>query len=158
MRECRKIECENLLAANKDTGSWREEPKLSFEADQKRPCFASGLEVKFSEKYGNHITTNRDLEIGQTVIVERAFIHVDTAKHHCDNCYRRKANLIPCERCVTTMFCSEECRIAANEKFHGVLCQIEMLCEFATQRLVLRSLITAIKMFPSFEALMDAVE
>lgn len=54
--------------------SWPEaEPELSFPADANIPCFAEGLEVKHSKRYGKHIITTKDFEIGQTVIVEEAY-------------------------------------------------------------------------------------
>lgn len=158
--EKRKTECLRLLAIHGDVNAQRAEPKLSFEADPKIPCFANCLEVKFSEKFGNHVTTNRNLQIGQTVIVERAFVFEATDKFylHCENCLRRDTNLIPCENCVIAMFCSEECRHAANEKFHNVLCEIQGLFEEPHQQLLLQSIIIAIRTFSTVEALMVAVE
>lgn len=157
----RQIECETLLAANGDAYLERSEPKLSFEADPKIPCFAKGLEVKFSEKYGKYITTNCDLEIGQTIIVERAFVFeaTDTFYLHCEYCLKRTTNLIPCENCVIAMFCSENCRVAANAKFHDVLCDIQTFCEKSPQQiLLLQSMIIAIRTFSTVAALMAAVE
>lgn len=163
--ERRKVACMRLRTAknNNDNGdeeSQRELPKLSYKADEQIPCFANGLKINFSDKYGNHITTNRDLEIGQTVIVERAFIFeaTDTFYSHCENCLKRTTNLIPCNKCVIATFCSEECRAAANEKYHDVLCVIENICEFPIQQLLMQSIIIAIKEFSTCEALMAAVE
>lgn len=156
--ESRKVECVNLLTANGEGDFQREEPILSFKADPNIPCFANCLEENFSEKYGNHIKTKCALEISQTIIIERAFSYSDAGHHFCEYCYKKKANLIPCERCVTTMFCSEECRNVANEKFHDVLCEIEIILDFEVQNVLIKSIIAAIKMFPSVEALMDTVE
>lgn len=157
--ETRRIECEELLTANGDAGLQREEPKLSFEADQKIPCFAEGLEMKFSEDHRNHITTNRDFDIGQTVIVERAlFFGSLSVCECCENCLKRNVNLIPCENCNIAMFCSEECRDAANERFHDALCNTENSCGKPMQQLLLQSLIIAIKTFSTAAALMNAVE
>lgn len=154
--ERRKIEC----AANGNVDLQRSEPKLSIETDSKIPCFVKGLEVKNSKKYGNHIMTNRDLEIGQTVIVERALCYIDTESHTCANCYKRKANLFPCKTCTHTnsIFCSESCHTTANEKFHNVFCKIELLFKLVNQNLLLKSIIVAIKTFSTVEALMIAVE
>lgn len=154
---CRQIECENQLATIGKQNLQPVEPKLSFKADHKIPCFASGLEISYSQKYGKHITTKRDLNVGQTVIVERAFVYCES-DHFCGHCYKQKANLIPCERCVTTMFCSEDCRNAANEQFHGVLCDLEILLDFESQNLLIKSIIAAIKIFSTVGALMAAIE
>lgn len=159
--ERRRIECEKQLAANGDVNSQRTEPILSFKADGKIPCFANGLELKFSEKYGNHITTKRDLDIGQTVIIEKAFVFeaTDTFYLHCENCLKRTTNLIPCNGCVIAMFCSDECRETANDKFHDVLCDIQHQCEKSPQQvLLLQSIIIAIRTFSTADALMAAIE
>lgn len=153
----RHIECENQLATIGNQNLQSVEPKLSFKADQKIPCFASGLEVNYSQKYGKHIRTTRDLDIGQTVIVEWAFVYCKLDEF-CDHCYKQKANLIPCERCVTTMFCSKECRNAAKEQFHGALCEVGVLLEFESQHLLMKSIMVAIKTFSTVEALMAAIE
>lgn len=87
-------------------------PKFSFPADAKIPCFAQGLEVKHSKKYGSHIITTRDLKTGQTVIVEEAYCIASENAHNysqCANCFERKANLIPCKNCAAIMFCSQKC-------------------------------------------------
>lgn len=156
--ERRRIECENLLAANTGVELQREKPKLSFEADHKIPCFASGLEVNYSKKYGNHIMTNRDLNIGQTVIVERAIVYQNSAiEYECQNCLKWATNPIPCDKCMPALFCSEECRVAGKVGFHSVVCGIDMICNGKIIYL-LRSIFVAIKTFSTVEALIDAVE
>lgn len=156
--EHRKVECEKLLATDTDVDSQRSEPKLSFEADLKIPCFANGLEVKNSPKYGNHITTNRNLEIGQTVIVERAFLFDTEFDMYCQNCQKCTPHLIPCKKCVSSLFCSEECRIAADEKFHDIFCDLGIICDIKCYKFVLKSIILAIRTFSTIETLMEAVE
>lgn len=158
--ERRRIECENQLAANGDVDLQQEEPKLSFEPDQKIPCFASGLKVEVSDKYGSCIITQRNLDIGQTVIAERTMFSA-ASKDNCDfceNCFKRKANLMPCKKCVIAMFCSEECRKVANEKFHDVLCMAENFCGEPMQQMLLQSIVIAVKTFSTVSALMAAVE
>lgn len=159
--ENRKIECEKLLAADGDDSAKQLEPTLSFDADEKMPCFAKGLDVKFSENYGNHIVTNRALEIGQTVIVERAFVFkaTDTFYLHCENCFSRTTNLILCENCVNAVFCSQKCCRAANEKYHDVLCDLLFLCNGEPmQVLLLQSIVVAVRTFSTLAALMAAIE
>lgn len=155
----RKIECENRLAANGGVGTLRDDPKLSFEADQKIPCFANGLEVSHSEKFGNYIKTKRDLEIGQTIIVERAFAYENPdSEFYCEKCYKRANNLIPCQKCRLVLFCSESCRQSAKESYHGAVCEIGVMCSGEGSYLIMKSIIIAIKTFATVEALMEAVE
>lgn len=104
--------------------------------------------------------TNRDLDIGQTVIAERSIFFGALTKNSefCENCLKRTANMIPCKNCVIAMFCSEECRIVANERFHDVLCNTENSCGDPIQQMLLQSIIIAIKTFSTVAALMAAVE
>lgn len=137
----------------------RDDPKLSFEADQKLPCFANGLEVSHSEKYGNYITTKRDLGIGQTIIVERAFAYeIPNHELFCDNCSKQSKNLIPCQNCRVVLFCSEACQESAKANYHGAVCDIGMTCSGEGSDLILRSIFVAIKTFATVEALMEAIE
>lgn len=140
-----------------------DEPKLSFPVDAKIPCFAQGLEVKNSKKFGKHIVTNRKLEIGQTVIVEEAFcIRAENSQNRsqCANCFKRKANLIPCKKCSSIMFCSQNCYDVGYERFHAFECEKQGVHDHweAARRIVMQTVIEAIKMFPSVKELMDVIE
>lgn len=137
-------------------------PELSFAADAEIPCFAQGLEVKYSKKYGKHIVTNRKLEIGETVIIEEAFCMVsdyDQDHMQCANCFERMANLIPCANCTTVMFCSQNCYKVGHELFHSMECRrLPVLALYGTvPLLVMRTIIRAIKLFPNIEELIDVI-
>lgn len=152
----RETECSRLLAANGNGELEPTEPRLSFEADQKISCFVNGLEVKYSKKYGKHIVTNRTLDIGQTVIIEQAFIQNVAAAWACWNCCKRKANLIPSEKSITVMYCSKECRDA--DTLEDVLNSSTPTCGRECQILLIKSIWIAIKAFSTVTALMAAVD
>lgn len=150
-------------AADDEAQPLVEEPMLSFPSSAKVPCFAQGLEMKQSDEFGKHIVTTRNLEIGQTVIVEEALSITPTNNEnysHCANCFAREGNLIPCKKCSAVMFCSPNCHDIGNEKFHAHECRkpgVDTEWE-APRRLVLQMVIRAIETFPTMKELMDTVE
>lgn len=161
--ETLKNDCLKLLSTEGRKKSALAQPKLSFPADAKVPCFAEGLEVRQSKKYGKHIVTTRALEIGQTVIIEEAYcIRADNSQNYsqCANCFERKANLIPCKNCAAVMFCSQNCYDVGHKKFHAIECRkrgVHTNWE-AARRIVLQTVISAIKSFPNIKNMMEVVE
>lgn len=155
-----KHECKEILrCVDRKESTVLDEPKFSFPVDEKNPCFARGLEVKQSKEFGKHIVTNRNLEIGQTVIIEEAFCMTpedDECYSQCANCFARVANLIPCKNCTAAMFCSQKCQDIG----HAIECGNPGICSQLkpVERLVLKTVIKAIEMFPNVKQLMDVVE
>lgn len=47
--------------------------KLSYPSNEKLPFVADCIQVKISKKYGRHVITNRDLKVGDIVVVEDPF-------------------------------------------------------------------------------------
>lgn len=138
-------------------------PKLSFPADTEIPCFAQGLEMMYSKKFGKHVVTNRKLEIGQTVFIEEAFcIRSENQQNYaqCANCFASGGNLIPCKNCAAVLFCSQSCYDIGHEKFHARECGqrgVHTSWE-AARRIVVQTVIEAIKLLPRIEELMDVIE
>lgn len=156
-----KSECLKKLARRSTPQT--DVPKLSFPMDAKVPCFAEGLEVKHTKKYGKHIVATRDLKVGQTVIIEDAFCmapQVDQNYLQCANCYERNVNLIPCNKCSAIMFCSQKCYDEGHSEFHAFECGKRDVCNVweSAPRLVLRTVIRALKVFPIIEDLMAIIE
>jgi hypothetical protein len=89
---------------------------------------ADCLEVEYSSMFGRQIVTNRDLKVGTVVAIEEPFVKNLIHSNmfiRCANCLKTNTmNLIPCETCCSTMFCSEECKRVAWEKFHQYECQV----------------------------------
>lgn len=139
-----------------------DEVKLSFAADANLPCLAQGLEIKQTMEYGKHIVTTRNLNVGQTVIVEEAFgSAADTDQNYvrCCNCFESVASLIPCKHCSAAMFCSAKCYNEGHEKFHLFeCCKPSTSMEWSSvRRIVLRTIIAAIKLFPNVKELVKVV-
>lgn len=139
------------------------EPKLSFPADSRISCFANGLEVTLSKEFGKHIITNRDLEIGQTVIIEEAFCMAPEKEQYylqCANCFERKSNLIPCKNCSASMFCSQICSKMDHQGAHALECGISGVYSHweTSAHLVMRTVVAAIELFPNVEQLINVIE
>lgn len=159
--ESMRNECAKHLA--RGNAPQTDTPALSFPANEKIPCFAQGLTVKHTKKFGKHVVATQDMDIGQTIIVEDAYAIAPTDEQiymQCANCFERKVNLMPCTDCAAVMFCSATCRDMANEKFHVFECGRRDVCVIreAAARLVLRTVLEAIKLFPNIDKLLKIIE
>lgn len=97
--------------------------------NQKTPFYvADCLELKRSPEWGRHIVTNRDLKVGTVIAIEEPFsmsASSTTRYQRCENCLiKNLLDLIPCDYCCNTMFCSDKCKKIAWKKFHQFECGI----------------------------------
>lgn len=79
--------------------------KLSYTANKKLPCLSDCLELRVNKKFGRHIISTRNLNVGDIVAVtDFSFIFFDKRArlHHCSHCTKSstKLNLIPCTKCA----------------------------------------------------------
>lgn len=103
--------------------------KNTLPGNKKTSCYiADCLEVKTSPEWGRYVVTNKDLEVGKIIWIEDPFATSleSTARYQrCANCMKTNMlNLLPCEFCCSTMFCSEECRKIGQDKFHQYDCGV----------------------------------
>lgn len=154
----REIECVKYLDEKNGNSEDIEEPKLSFQADEMFPCMANVLEIKTNQRFGRHIVTKCDIDVGQTVLVEEGFITVFNANDRtlCRTCLKHIQNFIPCRGCTDTMFCDESCmerndvhRIACGSALYRIPGNVQSHAE---------SILVAIGIFKSVEHLMEFVE
>nr|XP_040234267.2 uncharacterized protein LOC120956665 [Anopheles coluzzii] len=77
---------------------------------------------------GEGIRTNRSLEDGAKVLVEKPFVLVleaELAYQRCDFCgATNEHNLRPCTGCTGVMYCSEECQEQSYQRYHQFECEI----------------------------------
>lgn len=136
-------------------------PTLSFDPHGKYLCMADVLEIESNAKYGRLIRANDDIEIGDIILIEDAYIQMlhGTERNRCSTCMKENMNFIPCEDCADTMYCSDSC---ADNNFHSVECGMTVGAEdrYGGQSfmLIIRSLIIAINTFPTVAKLMKFVE
>lgn len=136
-------------------------PVLTFEPKMMFPSMGNILQIEKNKKFGRLIKTNADVAVGETVLVEKAYVNkVIIDKYiRCNICYRLETNLVPCKDCTDDMFCYQECewnsfhKIECNMKTMGKVDQISM---FHLQ--IIRSVLMAIKTIPNIEQLMIFVE
>lgn len=89
--------------------------KLSDDTNARLPFVSKSLELRRSEKFGRYVVTNRDLNVGDIVAIEKPhfkIIKTDSRYDGCDgmNKYQRCAfclrsnllDLIPCEICSSS--------------------------------------------------------
>jgi SET and MYND domain-containing protein 4 len=129
------------LAKNLENVNLIENPwdffKLSHPANPKLPYVIDALEVKCDKKYGRFLITNKDLEVGNIVAIEKPFFKIlksdpddaeypqSNAYHYCANCLTDNLfDLIPCGGCSQTMFCSDKCQELAWKSFHKYECRV----------------------------------
>lgn len=103
-------------------------PKLSYPPHAKVPFIANCLEMQQSEELGRYIVANRDLKVGQVIAIEDGFCTLTlpcVRYRRCANCLDEcELNLIPCEHCSSTMYCSSNCAIEAFNNFHKYECPV----------------------------------
>ncbi|EFA07768.1 hypothetical protein TcasGA2_TC005322 [Tribolium castaneum] len=90
------------------------------------PSASSCIEIKPDEKSRRRVFAARKIEIGEIIAVEKPFVFTLAAAdlYHCHECYQLCYNPIPCEICSQTLYCGEECRDKAREKYHQYECPI----------------------------------
>ncbi|CAO1442530.1 unnamed protein product [Diamesa hyperborea] len=102
--------------------------ELSYQANEKIPFIADCLELEKSPLFGRYITTKVPLHAGDIIAIEEPFCKVlspESRYKYCANCFEDNFfDLLPCMECTGVMFCSEECAIAGNKKFHQYECSI----------------------------------
>lgn len=91
---------------------------------------SAALDLKVTEEKGRHIVANTDINEGDILFVEKPYAFVvlpnnsdtDGGHNYCHNCCTDVIAPIPCQSCVTAIYCSEACCKAAWDKFHQWEC------------------------------------
>lgn len=115
--------------------------KLSHPPNPKIPFLADCLMMKTTRKYGRGLYTTRDLKAGDIIAIERS-VMTSLSKGaqfiRCCHCLQIKMmNLIPCLKCSSLMFCSNDCRDRTYKKVEGNLhWMISENNEFKIEKLV----------------------
>lgn len=124
------------------------------------PFIVHGLELRTNVNEGRHIVTNKPLKPGEIIAIEDAFIHgtyEDFNYRRCTHCTKENMlNLIPCDSCTNSMFCSQECMNEAVDDFHKFECPItDFLTAFQPLRFALRLVVRGIQCFTSADELFE---
>lgn len=153
----READCLKFIAEGQQAVPF--EPKLSFSPDKKFPCMANVLQIKHNDEFGHHIIATSDISVGQTILIEEAFI---SAQHQdkysrCGACSKVFGNLVACPICPIAMFCHGKCE---NNDFHKIECDIKphQPCDDNQQLSIIRTVLLAINIFPTVEELHEFVK
>lgn len=130
-------------------------PKLSYEADEQFPALANVLKIECDEQYGRHVVAKSDVEVGQIVLVEEAFISKNLGDEFssCTICLKRFANFIACDECSNALFCNA---CASDRSIHKIECDI-LIDASPTADLIARFMSFGLGAFPIVEDWMEFV-
>lgn len=155
--EKRQQECQKLMAA--DQNIWiSHDLKLSYEPNNNYPCLANVVEIKYNSKFGRHLVATTQIPDGKFVLVEKEFVGatMNSETLCCDTCRQVVACFIACPKCPDVIFCNRECM--DRNFIHKYECGTSLFkLNFETRSRV-RSILTAIDIFPNIESLMEFVE
>lgn len=155
----REQKCLSKLESISNTSSSR--PVLSFNADEKLSCMANVLQIETTVEYGRIIKAKRDIQIGDTLLIEDAYVHkfYGPKLNKCTNCGIKEGNFIPCKNCSGVMYCSENC---AQNLFHDVECDMIFgandYVNGESLGFVIRSVIIGVNTFETIEEMIQFVE
>ncbi|ESO83273.1 hypothetical protein LOTGIDRAFT_169490 [Lottia gigantea] len=106
------------------------------------------IDMRYTKEQGRYLTTNREIEVGDTLIVEKPFSSVllpDHYKTHCHHCYHKlPLNLVGCIQCSVVRYCSSKCQEESWKLYHSVECPyLDLLHSVGIAHLSLRTVLTA---------------
>lgn len=162
IKKCLELEEESpkpvLLPIREEMLSF--DDKLFDEHDQFAGV-AECLEIRKNDEFGRHVITNCDLEIGQTILIERPFSITPTKfctqnRDRCLFCFGKLKNFITCEKCSIGFFCDNYCMKRA---FHRIQCGMEIFSDDKEQiELIVNTFLKINSLFSDVGLLMKTVE
>lgn len=133
---------------------------------------SSAIELRYTKEYGRHVIATRDIEAGETLLVQRTFATIpgDTFGdkeeksifEFCWYCSKLCICIVPCNNCASVVYCNDDCRDKAWKEHHEIECRsvsFIMGTNMDYEHLMaLRLTIKAFKEAGSFEALKEQLE
>lgn len=154
--EDRRSECLKIM----ETKIHQKELRLDFKPHDKYPEMASILQIKSNKEFGRYISTKSDIDVGQIILVEPAFVAHYASKsekyRRCNICLRNYSNLVPCRGCPNALFCYTLCD---NNNLHK--CEIKICSDEDSNDIYMqtvRSILVAINTCLNVDELMNFVE
>lgn len=133
--------------------------QLSYEPNENFPSMANVLNVTKDGAGKYSVIANEDIDVGQIVVAEKALFGSPHPRCclRCYICLKSTTNLVPCKKCTKAMFCSADCQ---SNRLHEYECGVKFgHNRFGTSVMAtLRSILVAIDLFSSADALMNFVE
>lgn len=159
--EKRVMECKESKEDSSPADS--NEAKLSYESHKDCPGMASNLRIVSDSKYGRGVVTTKDIDVGETVVLEKMYFGESYVRKYetCTVCLKSNINLVPCGTCTFALRCYDVCK---NADLHRLECGIRKYPnegdDFAISMIIpiIRSIFMAVKLFPNPFDLMKFVE
>ncbi|XP_069689519.1 SET and MYND domain-containing protein 4-like isoform X2 [Periplaneta americana] len=102
-------------------------PPVTGKQNSRYVSASSLVSIKENEDMGRYAVAGKDVNVGDTLIIEPAFTAVLLGEHaetHCFHCFRRLEAAVPCHTCSNVAFCSVACQTEALATHHAVECTI----------------------------------
>lgn len=152
--EERKAKC--LQEMQEDPQPYR---KTSIEPDDQFPYMANVAQVQKNKKGGYSVVAKADIDVGQTIVAEDAYIAYlsDHFGSKCQICVKEYVNLVPCKKCTVAMFCPD----CQGHFLHEFECGLNLCGENKFNSALLglvRAILLTLKAFPNVDELMKFVE
>lgn len=150
--------CEDLITQNraKSCGTKRQKftLRLSYPSNPRVPAVINGMHVEENSDFGRHVIADMDLEVGDVICIEEAFVKVIQPQqrfNRCTNCLKEVPHLLfPCKSCTNAMYCCASCEDIAWDQFHKYECPISdelIKLKLDSGRLALRTFLIAMHLF-----------
>lgn len=139
------------------------EAKLSYEPHPNYPGMVNHLSIVTDPKYGRGVITTKDMDVGDTVLLEPIYFGESYVRKYetCSVCLKTNTNLVPCRTCTFAMLCFDGCK---HGDLHRLECGIRK-CPTEGDDLfvgmivpIIRSILMATRMFSNTFELMKFVE
>ncbi|XP_030761785.1 histone-lysine N-methyltransferase SMYD3-like [Sitophilus oryzae] len=129
--EDRKAQAEHNLP-NQETQKYHENLPNIPNINPKIPCASDSIEIQSNSESGKQVVAIKDIPAGEIIAIEQPYVVAvgigPSQKYlHCHECLELCYNLIPCQKCRTALYCSEECQSRAFEEYHYSECD---LCQY----------------------------
>lgn len=117
------------------------------------------FEINTDNKYGRLARATRDIEIGETILIEKTYVRTVNSEqsNECTTCGAKRMNFVPCKNCADAMYCSTEC---AENDFHQSEC--DMIIGSMENKeyvgFIIRSIVIGINNFTNITEMLEFVE
>ncbi|XP_063899932.1 uncharacterized protein LOC135119447 [Zophobas morio] len=97
--------------------------------EQATACDNTSFKIHTDNKFGRHVTTTRDIEISEVVLVDKPYTAVLTQDNYiyCSECLKVCYNLISCDACAKALYCSTYCKFVASKTHKYECCLSDVL-------------------------------
>lgn len=102
-------------------------PNLGDRVNKQVPVMTDSLDVDYKEESGRGLFAQRDIEVGEVLIVEKPFASTVLSNfkgRYCHHCCERVIAPTPCLSCSAIVFCGGKCQKEAWEGYHKFECDV----------------------------------